>query len=88
MQIKFLFSAVFAALVLFVSSAASAMTIEVGYPYSALFDVTIKENIVPMFEKAHPGIKSSFQHSRSIISIYAFYCLYVTITIRKSYGSK
>jgi hypothetical protein len=47
MQIKFLFSAVFAALVLFVSSAASAMTIEVGYPYSALFDVTIKENIVP-----------------------------------------
>ena len=57
MQIKFLFSAVFAALVLFVSSAASAMTIEVGYPYSALFDVTIKDNIVPMFEKAHPGIK-------------------------------
>ena len=57
MQIKFLFSAVFAALVLFVSSAVSAMTIEVGYPYSALFDVTIKENIVPMFEKANPGIK-------------------------------
>ena len=57
MQIKFLFSAVFAALVLFVSSAASAITIEVGYPYSALFDVTIKDNIVPMFEKSHPGIK-------------------------------
>jgi len=56
MQVKFLFASVFAALVLFVSSAASAITIEVGYPYSALFDVTIKENIVPMFEKAHPGI--------------------------------
>ncbi len=57
MQVKFLFASVFAALALFVSSAASAITIEVGYPYSALFDVTIKENIVPMFEKAHPGIK-------------------------------
>jgi len=57
MQVKLLFASVFAALVLFVSSAASAITIEVGYPYSALFDVTIKENIVPMFEKAHPGIK-------------------------------
>ena len=57
MQVKFVFTAVFAALVLFVSSAASAITIEVGYPYSALFDVTIKDTIVPMFEKAHPGIK-------------------------------
>jgi len=57
MQVKFLFASVFAALVIFVSSAVSAITIEVGYPYSALFDVTIKENIVPMFEKAHPGIK-------------------------------
>ena len=57
MQVKFVFTAVFAALVLFVSSAASAITIEVGYPYSALFDVTIKDTIVPMFEKEHPGIK-------------------------------
>ena len=57
MQIKYLFTAVSAALVLFVSSAASAVTIEVGYPYSSLFDVTIKDSIVPMFEKAHPGIK-------------------------------
>ena len=56
MQVKFVFTAVFAALVLFVSSAASAITIEVGYPYSALFDVTIKDTIVPMFEKANPGI--------------------------------
>ena len=59
MQIKFLFSAVFAALVLFVSSAASAITIEVGYPYSALFDVTIKDNIVPMFEKLILELRSS-----------------------------
>ena len=57
MQIKYIFTAVSAALVLFVSSAASAITIEVGYPYSSLFDVTIKDSIVPMFEKAHPGIK-------------------------------
>ncbi|GIT73700.1 MAG: hypothetical protein Ct9H300mP28_35140 [Pseudomonadota bacterium] len=60
MQIKFLFSAVFAALVLFVSSAASAITIEVGYPYSALFDVTIKDNIVPMLKKLTPGLRSNF----------------------------
>ena len=40
MQIKYLFTAVSAALVLFVSSAASAVTIEVGYPYSSLFDVS------------------------------------------------
>ena len=57
MQVKFVFAAVFTALVLLVSSAVSAVTIEVGYPYSALFDVTIKDTIVPMFEKAHPGIK-------------------------------
>ena len=59
MQIKFLFSAVFAALVLFVSSAASAITIEVGYPYSALFDVTIKENIVPILKKPILGLRSN-----------------------------
>jgi len=57
MQVKYLFTAVSAALVLLVSSAVSAVTIEVGYPYSSLFDVTIKDSIVPMFEKAHPGIK-------------------------------
>ena len=57
MQVKFVFTAVFAAVVLFVSSAASAITIEVGYPYSALFDVTIMDTIVPMIEKAHPGIQ-------------------------------
>jgi multiple sugar transport system substrate-binding protein len=35
------------------SSAAQAVTIEVGYPYSALFDVTF-ERIYPLFRKAHP----------------------------------
>ena len=57
MQVKFVLGSIFAALVISISTVASAVTIEVGYPYSALFDVTIKENIVPMFEKAHPGIK-------------------------------
>ena len=57
MQVKIALAVIFAASVALSSSVASAVTIEVGYPYSALFDVTIKDTIVPMFEKAHPGIK-------------------------------
>jgi multiple sugar transport system substrate-binding protein len=57
MQVKIALAVIFAASVALSSSVASAVTIEVAYPYSALFDVTIKDTIVPMFEKAHPGIK-------------------------------
>ena len=57
MRIKFIITSIFAVSVFFLSTVASAITIEVGYPYSSLFDVTIKDSIVPMFEKAHPGIK-------------------------------
>jgi multiple sugar transport system substrate-binding protein len=42
------------------SSAAQAVTIEVGYPYSALFDVTF-ERIYPLFKKAHPDIDVKFR---------------------------
>jgi multiple sugar transport system substrate-binding protein len=42
------------------SSAAEAVTIEVGYPYSALFDVTF-ERIYPLFQKAHPDIDVKFR---------------------------
>ena len=42
------------------SSAAEAVTIEVGYPYSALFDVTF-ERIYPLFKKAHPDIDVKFR---------------------------
>ena len=57
MQFQHTIKLTLATLLLFVSSVASAVTIEVGYPYSSLFDVTIKDSIVPMFEKANPGIK-------------------------------
>jgi len=57
MQVKIALAVIFAASVALSSSVAYAVTIEVGYPYSSLFDVTIKDTIVPMFEKAHPGIK-------------------------------
>ena len=38
----------------------AAVTIEVGYPYSALFDVTF-ERIYPLFRKAHPDIEVKFR---------------------------
>ena len=41
-------------------SMAKAVTIEVGYPYSALFDVTFKR-IMPEFQKAHPDIEVEFR---------------------------
>lgn len=43
-----------------VSFAAEAVTIEVAYPYSALFDTTFKR-IMPLFNKAHPGITVKFR---------------------------
>ncbi|MCZ6863919.1 MAG: ABC transporter substrate-binding protein [Alphaproteobacteria bacterium] len=38
----------------------AAVTIEVGYPYSALFDVTF-QRIYPLFQKAHPDIDIKFR---------------------------
>ncbi|WP_423905681.1 ABC transporter substrate-binding protein [Candidatus Spongiihabitans sp.] len=40
--------------------AADPVTIEVGYPYSALFDVTF-QRIMPLFNKQHPDIKVKFR---------------------------
>ena len=37
-----------------------SVTIEVGYPYSALFDVTFKR-MMPLFKKAHPDIDVKFR---------------------------
>lgn len=39
---------------------AEKVTIEVGYPYSALFDVTFKR-IMPLFKKQHPNIEVKFR---------------------------
>ena len=39
---------------------AENVTIEVAYPYSALFDVTF-ERIMPLFKEAHPGIDVKFR---------------------------
>ena len=46
----------FAASILISASIVQAVTIEVGYAYSSLFDVTFKR-IYPMFRKAHPDIE-------------------------------
>ncbi len=48
------------AVALFASSAAQAVEIEVGYPYSHLFDVTY-EKILKDFKKEHPGIEVKFR---------------------------
>lgn len=48
------------ALVLAATSAQAEITIEVGYPYSALFEVTF-EKIMPLWEAQHPDIKVSFR---------------------------
>lgn len=39
---------------------AQAVTIEVGYPYSALFDVTF-QRMMPLFKEAHPDIDVKFR---------------------------
>jgi multiple sugar transport system substrate-binding protein len=43
-----------------VATAVEAVTIEVGYPYSALFDVTF-QRIYPLFREAHPDIEVKFR---------------------------
>jgi len=43
-----------------VATAAETVTIEVGYPYSALFDVTF-QRIYPLFKEAHPDIEVKFR---------------------------
>ena len=48
------------ALTLTAAAARADATIEVGYPYAALFDVTF-EKIMPLFAAAHPDIKVVFR---------------------------
>ena len=43
-----------------ISAKAYAVTIEVAYPYSALFDTTFKR-MMPLFKKAHPDIEVKFR---------------------------
>ena len=62
MQVKIALAVIFAASVALSSSVAYAVTIEVGYPYSSLFDVTFKR-IYPMFKEAHPDIEVKFRAS-------------------------
>ena len=60
MKLKHTLAALTAAGMTTVGSAASAIEIEVGYPYSALFDVTF-ERMIPEFNKAHPDIEVKFR---------------------------
>ena len=60
MKLNTALAAVLAGTLAIASSAAEAVTIEVGYPYSALFDVTF-ERIYPLFKKAHPDIDVKFR---------------------------
>lgn len=53
-------AAIFAGSLFAAAPAAEAVTIEVGYPYSALFDVTFKR-MMPLFKKAHPDIEVKFR---------------------------
>ena len=63
MKLKFSLSAMVVAGVLASSPlAAEPQTIEVGYPYSALFDVTF-ERIMPLFNAKHPDITIKFRAS-------------------------
>ena len=60
MKLNTALAAILAGTLAIASSAAQAVTIEVGYPYSALFDVTF-ERIYPLFKKAHPDIDVKFR---------------------------
>ena len=60
MKLNTALAAILAGTLATASSAAEAVTIEVGYPYSALFDVTF-ERIYPLFKKAHPDIDVKFR---------------------------
>lgn len=60
MKLNTALAAILAGTLATASSAAEAVTIEVGYPYSSLFDVTF-ERIYPLFKKAHPDIDVKFR---------------------------
>ena len=60
MNLKATLAAILAIAISSTSSLAGPVTIEVGYPYSALFDVTFKR-IMPQFKKAHPDINVKFR---------------------------
>ena len=62
MKIISVFSSVILAGVLATSVHAEPQTIEVGYPYSALFDVTF-DRIMPLFNAQHPDITVKFRAS-------------------------
>lgn len=60
MKLKFARTAIFAGTLAVFASAAEAVTIEVGYPYSALFDVTF-QRVLPLFNEQHPDIEVKFR---------------------------
>lgn len=60
MKRKFILAAIVAGTLAAAATAVQAVTIEVGYPYSALFDVTF-QRIMPLFKKAHPDIEVKFR---------------------------
>ncbi len=60
MKLKHTVAALAAAGITTVGTATTAIEIEVGYPYSALFDVTF-ERMIPEFNKAHPDIEVKFR---------------------------
>lgn len=60
MKLRTAFAAAVAVTMASVSNIAQAVEIEVGYPYSALFDVTFKR-MMPAFKKAHPDIDVKFR---------------------------
>ena len=60
MKRKHTFAAIAAVGVAVAGTATNAVEIEVGYPYSALFDVTF-ERMMPEFKKAHPDIEVKFR---------------------------
>mgnify|MGYP001353566285 CR=1 FL=1 len=62
MKLKTALTVALAATVALTVTVAQAVTIEVGYPYSSLFDVTFKR-IYPMFKEAHPDIEVKFRAS-------------------------
>ena len=60
MKLKTALTVALSATVALTVTVAQAVTIEVGYPYSSLFDVTFKR-IYPMFKEAHPDIEVKFR---------------------------
>ena len=60
MKFKTVIAATLAVVMSSASALAGSVTIEVGYPYSALFDVTFKR-MMPLFKKAHPDIEVKFR---------------------------